>query len=280
MKCYYTPIDIQAAASKFGWFQNDVYTIQVSFVQTISILGRPFVVGDIVQLPSESQYSPVTMQPIPKYLEITDVAWSSTSYTASWTPTMQRLLAVPALASQETQQIFGKLTEDVDDMGLADINDGNSKKYQDIANISKTAKAKANTAVPERGQDNADIAKISQEAIDVAAAMNINIGKLNVTKTPYTKDGLPPNGLPYTEGDEWPMTPKNGDYFRRTYTKTGTDIAPRLYQFFSRKNSWLLIETDSRYKLRKTKPTLQEFIDPDTVKELMVGTPTVTPTAM
>ena len=262
MKCYYTPLDVQANSSKFGWFQNDVYTIQVSFGQAVSMLGRPFVVGDIVQLPSDNQYSPLTMQPVLKYLEVTDVAWNATSYTPSWVPTMQRLLAVPALASEETQQIFGKLGETIDSTGLSDNNDGSNQKYQDISNISKTAKAKANTAVPERGQDDADIAEVSREGIISAAKLGIDIAKLNVTKTPYSRDGLPPNGEPYTTGEAFPDNPKNGDYHRMTYEKMGNDIAPRLYRYFERKQSWLLIQVDQRFKLRKSKPTLQEFIDP------------------
>jgi surface protein len=263
MKCYYTPLDVQANSSKFGWFQNDVYTIQVSFGQTVSILGRPFVVGDIVQLPSDNQYSPTTMQPVLKYLEITDVAWNAASYTPSWIPTMQRLLAVPALASQETQQIFGKLTENIDSTGLTDNNDGSATKYQDISNISKTARAKANTAVPERGQDDSDIAQISDDGIISAASLGIDIAKLNVAKTPYSRDGLPPNGEPFTTGDAFPTDPKNGDYHRLTYDGMGNDIAPRLYRYFLRKKTWLLQQVDQRFKLRKTKPILQEFIDPD-----------------
>jgi hypothetical protein len=267
MKCYYTPIDVQANSSKFGFFQGaDTYTIQISFNQAVKILGRPFVIGDILELPSETQYDPSTMEPILKYLEVNDVAWATTSYTAAWKPTMQRLLAVPAMASQETQQIFGKLTEDEDDTGLVDINDGNAKKYQDISNISKTIKAKANTAVPERGQDNADIAQIGDEAIATAKEkFNINLGKLNVAKTPYSEDAMPPNGLPYTEGEAWPAQPwKNGAYHRMTYDSKGKDIAPRLFRYLTRANRWVVIAVDRRYESRKTKPVLQEFIDPAT----------------
>jgi len=263
MKCYYTPIDVVANASKFGFFQEEnIYNISVSFGQAVALLGRPFVIGDIVELPSEKQFTP-SLQPVLKYLQVTDVAWQTTSYTASWTPTMQRLLAVPALATQETQQIFGKLTEDLDDTGLADINDGTSQKYQDIANISKTIKAKANTDVPERGQDDADIAEVSDDAIAYAKNYpKMNIGKLNIAKTPYSEDAMPPNGEPYTEGETFPERPKNGDYHRLTYDSLKKDIAPRLFRFSSRKGHWIQLAVDRKYQARKTKPKLQEYIDP------------------
>lgn len=269
MKCYYQPLDVTANAAKFGFMQTgDIYNISVSFGQAINLLGRPFVIGDLIELPSETQYTP-TLVPVKKYLEVTDVAWLTTSYTASWVPTMQRLLAIPAQASQETQDIFGKLTEDQDVMGLVDINDGSNQKYQDISNLSKTAKAKANSAVPERGQDNADIAEVSQKAIDYAKKYpGMSVSKLNVKKNPYSDDAMPPNGEPFTEGEAFPKNPKNGDYHRLDYTsingKYGKEIAPRLYRYSSRKGYWIQLGVDKRFTARKTKPLLQEYVDPVT----------------
>jgi hypothetical protein len=271
MKCYYNPIDVQAFMSKFGPYQGaDVYNIQVSFSQTIAVMNRPFVVGDIIEIPSLIQYD-TNMTPIKKYLEITDVNWAVNGYTASWVPTLYRLLAVPAMASEETQDIFGKLTEHLDDTGLSDNNDGNATMYQDISNISKTAKALANDAVPERGQNDANIAVIPDKDIksvlsQTQSGNQLNIGKLNVARNPYSKDGLPPNGLPFTEGDDFPANPKNGDYHRMTYKlvngKINENIAPRLYRYYERKKYWVYIQTDERYRARKTQPKLQEFIDP------------------
>jgi len=267
MKCYYQPLDVTANAAKFGFMQTaDIYNISVSFGQAINALGRPFVIGDIIELPSETQYTP-TLTPVKKYLEVTDVAWLTTSYTAAWVPTMQRLLATPAQASQETQDIFGPLTETIDSTGLVDINDGSNQKYQDIANLSQTAKSKANTAVPERGQDMADVATITQPALDYAKQYpGLNLNKLNIKKNPYTEDGMPPNGEPFTEGDAFPAKPKNGDYHRLTYSdingKYGKELAPRLYRYSSRKAYWIQLGIDKRFIGRKTKPLLQEYIDP------------------
>jgi hypothetical protein len=268
MKCYYTPIDVTAMSSKYGMWQTDSYTIQVSFGQVVALLGRPFIIGDIIELPSEKQYTP-TLQPVLKYLEVTDVAWSSTSYTAAWTPTMLRLIAAPAFASQETQQIFGKLTADIDPTGLVDINDGNAQKYQDISNISKTIKADANTHVPERGQSDRDISEISYDTIEKVKHNypGLNLEKLNIAKTPYSDDAMPPNGLPYTQGETYPLNPKQGDYHRLTYESLGKDIAPRLFKYTTRgsgvnkEGGWILIAVDRRYALIKTKPILQEFVE-------------------
>lgn len=264
VKGIYTPIDIQAAAAKFGFFQTDVYSIQVSFKQTISMLGRPFAIGDIIELPSEAQYS-LTNESVKKYLRVNDVAWATGSYTQSWTPTMLRLLAVPAMATQETQQIFGKLTQDVDNSGLADINDGFAKKYQDISNISKTIKARANDLVPERGEDTSELTQFSKEAYDFADKKNFNLEKIKTRASVIGHDGMPPNGKPYTEGDAFPDNPKSGDYHRLTYVKFGDNIPPRLYKYSVRTSGggWIPVDVDRRYESRKTRPLIQEFLNAD-----------------
>lgn len=261
MKGIYTPIDIQASAAKFGFYQTDVYSIEVSFKQTISLLGRPFAVGDILELPSEFQYS-LTNTPVKKYLMVNDVAWATGSYTQSWTPTMLRLLAVPALSTQETQQIFGKLTQDVDNSGLSDINDGSASKYQDITNISKTIRARANDMVPERGEDTTELTQFSDEAYAYADKNNFKLEKIKTRASVIGHDGMPPNGAPYTEGDEWPANPKKGDYHRLTYKKYGDNIPPRLFKYSVRKDggSWIPVDVDRRFESKKTRPIIQEFI--------------------
>lgn len=266
MKASYTPIDVVSNSTKFGFFQGDTdrYIINVSFTQAIISLGRPFVIGDIVELPSETQYTP-TLSPVKKYLEITDVAWAVTGFTANWVPTLQRLIAQPALASQETQNIFGNLTEKIDTTGLVDIDDGNNKIYQDYSAISSTISATANSNDPERGEDDADVTKFSDAVNDFAKAHpNMNFKKFDRPHDGYGIDAMPPNGLPFTEDDKFPSNPKDGDYHRLSYTKVGKDIPTRLYRYSSKKLYWVYLETDRRYEFNNTKPYLQEYLNPDT----------------
>lgn len=266
MKGAYTPIDVVANQSKFGMFQGgeDRYVIEVSFTGTIRALGRPFVIGDIIQLPSETQYTP-TLAPVQKYLEITDVGWSVNGYTPTWVPTMLRLIAVPAIASQETQDLFGKLTRDVDDSGLVDIDNGQNLVYQDNSSISQTISADANTMVPERGEDTSTITQFSEELLEFSDKHpHMNIGKANRKRTVYAIDALPPNGESYTEGDEFPsIAPIDGSYHRLTYNKIRKDIPPRLYRYSAKKKQWIYLETDRRFEAKNTKPRLQEFLDPE-----------------
>lgn len=265
MKCAYTPNDVQSINGKWGFmFDADAYYLEVGFRQAVAKLGRPFVIGDIVQLPSETQYTP-NMTPVLKYLEVTDVAWSTNGYTPTWQPTIQKLTAKQLIASQETQDIMGKLTRDMDSSGLLDIDDGiNNKKYQDYSAITQNIDAEANTMVPEKGEDYADVMKFSDSVIEWGDKVGKNMRRYNRVRNIYGIDALPPNGESYTEADEFPKNPKNDDYHRLAYTYVGKDIPARLYRWNAKKNKWLFLERDHRAEIRDAKPLLQDYENPDT----------------
>jgi hypothetical protein len=263
LKAQYTPLDIKSSMSKWGQLMDDnEYAIEVSFNQAVTRLGRPFVIGDIIELPSETQYTS-TLRPVKKYVEVQSVGWSVNSYTPNWRPTMQTLICTPALASTETRDVFGKNTAKISTMGLSDIFDGNNEKYQDLHNISQTIKADANTMVPQEGSDYANVPKLSDELLEFSKQRPfMNLEKLDRRRDALGIDALPPNGLPYTEGDEFPKNPQNGDYHRLTYTKLGTDIPARLYRWSSIKNQWIFLERDRRKGLKNAKSALEELKSP------------------
>lgn len=265
IKGQYTPLELQTFQSKFGMSQifggGETYSIEVSFAQCVNRLGRPLVIGDIIELPSETQFNE-RLEPIAKYLEVTDVAWSAGAYTPNYKPTLQKILAEPLIASQETQDILGKLTEDADSLGTVDINDGVfGKKYQDPSAISQTIMANSNDNVPERGEDFGEITQLSKEIYEFQKETGINFSKVDRNRSVFGIDAMPPNGLPFTEGKELP--PKNkakdGDYHRLTYDN---NIPTRLYRFSKSRNQWIYMETDRRFENKNTKPRLQDFLDP------------------
>jgi len=272
IKASYQPIDIQAFNAKHGFgsmYTGNEWVIEVSFSSMVELLGRPFVIGDLLQLPAETQYS-ADLTAVLRYVEVTDVAWSTNSYTPNWIPVMQRLIAKPVMASQETQDILGKLTEDIDVHGTADINDGqDDKKYQDVAGISQTIKAEQNTQVPERGVDFADIADVPTAFYDWAEE-NSGTGsteiarKIDRIRAQFGFDAMPPNGEPYTQGDVFPTSPTDGDYHRLTYTTTRSGIPARLHKFSSIKKDWVFLEKDRRAEFKNTEAKLQKLLDSET----------------
>lgn len=262
IKGSYDLIDIQTELTRMGIeLPSQQYYIQVSFASSVQRLGRPLVIGDIMEVPSEMQYS-ATMEPIKKYLEITDIGWSTEGYTPGWTPTLQRVIAQPMHVTQETQDIVGGLWKDVDDMGLLDMNDGNHPVFQDISSISQSIEAEAKDNLPERGIDPFDVQEFSEEQLQSAADQGVNnLGSIGLnSKGLYVEDALPPNDLPYTEGDDFPDSPNDGDYHRLIYTGLAEDIPARLYRFSIAKNRWIYLETDKRDLYNQSKPILQQFL--------------------
>lgn len=265
MKCAYTPNDVQSMTGKWGFmFDADAYYLEVSFREAVSLLGRPFVIGDIVQLPSETQYTP-KMEPVLKFLEITDVGWSINGYTPTWQPTIQKLTAKQVMATQESQDIMGKLTRDSDDSGLFDIDDGvTPRKYQDYSSITQNIDAEANTMVPVKGEDYADVMDFSSDVIEWGDKVGKDMRKHDRIRNIYGIDALPPNEEPYTEGDAFPLNPKNNAYHRLTYTNIGMNIPARLYRWSNKKNNWIFLERDHRAEIRDAKPLLQDYMSPTT----------------
>ena len=240
----------------------------VGFQTCVQVLGRPLIIGDIIRLPSEAQYN-AKMERIEKWMEVTDVAWSTEGYSPTWQPTILRVVLSPAISSQETQDIFGDLAESfIDDLGTMSSGEGdsNSKLYQDYNNATEAIKVAANERVPESGAEGSSrIREWTQEEIDKAATAKADkrLAKIGLnSKGLYVEDGLPPNNAPYTEGPEFPDNPQNGDYHRLTYESVHVDeVAPRLYRWSQVKKRWIYLETDKRKLFNGIKPRIQDFID-------------------
>jgi len=243
--------------------------ITVSFSACVAVLGRPLVVGDIMEIPSEAQYS-AEMKRILKWMEVTDVSWATEGYTPGWQPTLLRIVAQPAFVSQETQDIFGDLGETLPDgVGTVSGEDGKNPIYQDYFDVSQTIEAEARDAVPERGAEGSSTIRAWEESeIEAATDKGVNnLQKIGLNPTGlYVEDAMPPNNSPFTEGDEYEANPTHGDYHRLTYSGLAGDIPARLYRYSSSKGRWIYLETDLRAQYDPAKPTMKEFIvSPDAV---------------
>jgi hypothetical protein len=266
---YYDLLDTATELSRFGIeLPSQTFSIQLSFSATVATLGRPIIIGDIIELPSEQQYSP-TMQPVKKWLEVTDVAWATNGYTPGWQPLLLKVTASPALASQETQDIFGDLAEEPVEggLGLLDKGNGRNPNYQDFSNISRTISRVAEDAVPERGREGSGlIREWTAEELANAQAQGLPAGRLHSIglhpTSSYVEDAMPPNNLPYTQGTALPAinVSTDGQYFRLIYTGLSQNVPARLYKFSKTKGRWEWKETDLRGKFNPTKPYLQEFL--------------------
>lgn len=243
--------DAMLELAAHGMMLPEMLVIEVSFSQCVAALGRPLVIGDLIELPTEVMYDP-SMRPVKKYVEVQDVAWSTNGYTPGWVPTLLRVTTQPAIASRETRDVLGPLaSSQVDPSGLFDVDDGlaTPKPYQDYSEITQTIRAEAHTAKPLDGIDQSEVGQPTVEQLqDVANRLGDRTVQQFVTpqKGLYIEDALPPNGEPYTEGDELPPSAKDGAYHRVTYTGMAEDIPARLYRYSGVKRRWIYVETDKR----------------------------------
>lgn len=275
-KGYYGLLQVPTELTRMGLeLPSQVFSIQLSFTATVASLGRPIVIGDLLELPSETQYSPY-MVPIKKWLEVTDVAWATNGFTPSWVPLLLMVTASPALASQETQDIFGNLAEEPVEggLGLMDKGNGRNPNYQDFSDIAATITADAKTEVPERGREGSGlIRQFTSDELLSAQQQGLPAGRLNNIglwpKGSYVEDAMPPNNLPFTEGNSLPpiVEATDGSYFRLNYTGLAGNIPSRLYRFSKAKGRWVYLETDRRQAGNPTKPILQEFLTSPTRTE-------------
>ena len=268
LKGNYDLIDASTELSRFGIeIPAHTFIFNISFNACVSFLGRPIVIGDIIEIPSETQYT-VDLRPVLKWLEVTDVAWSTEGYTPGWRPTLLRVTTAPALAREETQDIFGDLSRDTDTIGLVDVDDGNHLMYQDFTAVSHEVENEAKDNLPERGAEvSSTVRQFEKEELDEAGeklGSTVRNGLLRISQAPnrlYVEDAMPPNDASYTEGDTFPSNPSDGDYHRLTYIGLAKDIPARLYRYSTTKNRWIFLERDRREEYNETKPLLQEFLN-------------------
>jgi len=267
LKGSYDVVDLQSELSAIGVeLPSDTKMVAVSFSACVARLGRPLIIGDIIEIPSEAQYS-AKMRKVLKWMEVTDSTWASEGYTPGWQPTLLKITLEPAFATQETQDLFGDLAEEETSMlenGLKFIDGvGHNEFYQDYRDVSETIYADAKDKVPEDGiETSGTVRKWEPEEIESAkeqGLLNLQVTGQNSTGL-YTEDAMPPNNKPFTEGPELPASPNHGDYHRLTYEGLSKDVPARLFRYSSSKNRWIFLEKDKRAENNPTKPLLQEFL--------------------
>lgn len=273
LKCAYTPADSINDLSKFGLSILDQYVFTCSYATMVSLIGRPIVTGDIIEVIPELQWDQ-NLKPVRKFLEVTDTGWSAAGFGPSYTPFVYRFAAQQALPSQETRDIFG--TMDTEKYLMADsiFNNGIGQQI-DTTPLTRTEEIskKAANKVPEIGSD--DNRSMTQVILPPQVASNpprnpvgnptSDTTSLSVPNNLYIEDGLPPNGESYGEGFTLPATSglQDGVYFRLYYPPE-TQIAPRLYRFSAVKNRWLFVEQDKRGQYASAKPSVRSIMQSTT----------------
>lgn len=259
LRAAYQPFDGMSDLSKFGFQIADVYTFTLSFAEMVRALGRPIVVGDVIELPSELQYDH-NLRPVRKFLEVNDVAWSAEGFTTGWKPIMYRVTAQQLIPGQEHRDLLGTI-----DTQKYVVDDGSF--FQGIEQIqtapltvTEANQAEAEQKVPEKGTNVREVAS----GMDMANRPGSYDGRGK-----YVEDGLPPDGQPYQTGFKLPDVAGqvDGAFFRLEYPPE-MKIAARLYKFSQPKNKWIYVETDRRGDRSAHKPSQRAILDLDDRRSL------------
>lgn len=253
LKCQYDLLDVQTELAKFGINLPQTYIFTCSFASMVTALGRPVLIGDIVELPGEVQYDH-RLRPVRKWLEVTDTGWSTEGYTMNWKPQLFRFYAQPILPSVEHKDILGlpgrvnSLQKDSDVLNGFLVDD---QAYEASTAIQQAAAE----AVPQTGSDPQDI----QSGMPLIGKPGGYDGR-----DLYVEDAIPPNGAPYTIGDALPAAGDitDGHYHRQTYTNVSSDIRPpdRLLQWNATTGRWKVIEVNTRMAPESNKKTIAQIM--------------------
>jgi hypothetical protein len=256
IKCTYDLLDVQSELAKFGINLPQTYIFTCSFADMVIILGRPVVIGDIVELPGEIQFDP-NLKPVRKWLEVTDCGWSTEGYTPNWRPNLFRFYAQPIMPSIEHKDILGvpgQVNESQSDDSFLNQFLQNDQAFDST----KAIVQKSEDLVPQTGEDPQDI-QSGKPLIGNAGDYDGNDF--------YSADALPPNGAPYTTGDALPSAVgppslTDGHYHRQTYTNVAYAIRPadRLLRWFATTGRWKVVEINSRNIQESHKKTMSHIM--------------------
>lgn len=254
LRVSYQPFDAVTDMSKFGFQVADIYSFTVSFAEMVRALGRPVIVGDVLELPPEVQYDQ-HLRPVRKFLEVTDTGWAADGYTPGWVPIIFRFQAQQLIPSQEHRDILG--TVDTQKYVIDDgrFFDGIEQIQTQPLTATEHIAAEARQAAPEKGASIVEMASGTNRFGRPGSYDGVGV---------YVEDGIPPDGQPYGQGLKLPDigTASDGQWFRLTYPPE-LNHAARLYKFSSMKNAWVFMEKDRRGERTSHKPSHLEVLNLD-----------------
>ena len=265
IRCQYTPFDPLGDMGKFGFNILDQYAFTCAFSSMVEKLGRPIIIGDILEVCPEAAYDQ-NMNIVKKYLEVTDAGWSAEGYSPGWTPLIYRFTAQQLIPSQEHRDIINTVSAQKYSIDDSDFFSGINQVITGTVTSSENIEQMAKDAVPESGSDGGTTIASGQSTYAIGKEEKLNSYD---GRDLYIEDAIPPDGAPYEEGYKLPDMDscQDGQYYRLIYSPE-LNVPARLYQFSLYKRKWIYIETDRRGEYSSHKPSAQKMLTSPTSKTL------------
>lgn len=215
---------------------NDVFSIEFHIHTVESLLGRRFIQGDVLEFPHLKDVSNAR-NVTRKFYSVARVMKSPTGWDQRYTNHVLGLILSPVRDQQEFIQImeqtdqYGKTVAEQVSVG------------ERIMKLNRDMAEEAKRLAPDSVWDTNDIyldPDNKHKGIDM-----------------WTDTGVPPDGLPYGQGAEFPLAPDDFDWFLRT------DLYPnRLYQFYDGYWHTKQKDVDLKWQPYAWVQELRQFISP------------------
>jgi len=235
MRGVYQPADNDFDLTQFGLFlANDSIFMTLHLNDTMTILGRKIMSGDVLELPHLLDDTGLdnSAGPIRKFYVVEDVVREATGFDANWWPHLIRVKCQALVDTVEYRDILG----DGDEAGdLKHI----LSTYNNELEISEAVLEQGENEVPKHGFEAGHI------------YYDAETGKKSV----WTADATPPMGTSVVgSGNTFPTDAAEGAYYLRT------DFNP--HRLFLRKGTkWIKVEDDTRQVWKAANTILTTFIE-------------------
>lgn len=252
----YNVQDIDFDLSQFGLFlQNDQLFMVFHLSDTVDMLGRKIMAGDVIELPHlKDDFSLDTSdtETLKRYYVVQDVNRAAEGFSQTWWPHLLRVRVKGIEDSQEYRDILGDKTENTD-----------QKTRDTDLEINQAIIDQAESDAPLSGYNTKQLHVMPTDEegrialVTVDEDIKTDTGHINVDKvyeTPQangyiegylTGDGIPANGETYGAGTTFPLQPVEGMFWLRT------DYSPnRLFRYDGRR--FVKIEDNVRVTMTQT----------------------------
>lgn len=248
--------------SQFGIFLSaDTLNITFHLTDTVAMLGRKIMSGDVIELQHKLDYYPLDGDipaALKRFYVVQEVTFAADGFSQSWWPHLLRVKVTPLVDSQEYKDILNQITIDGTDTPIGQV----ISNFNLLTQINDAIINQAEVDVPTSGYDTNSL-YIEPLRPDGAPGdplgTRTDSGNLTVDSTitltdsglvtPDSNvpaylggDAIAPNGWPVVAATMFPAQPNIGDYVLRT------DFIPnRLFRYDGRR--WIKIEDNVRTDL-------------------------------
>ena len=235
MRGVYNPADNDFDLTQFGLFlANDSIFMTLHLNDTMTILGRKIMSGDVLELPHLLDDTGLdnSAGPVRKFSVVDDVIREAAGFDAHWWPHLIRVKCQALVDTVEYRDILG-------DGDKADDLKHILSTYSNELDISEAVLEQGENEVPKHGFEAGHI------------YYDTETGKKSV----WTSDATPPMGTSVVgSGSTFPDSAAEGAYYLRT------DFTP--HRLFLKKGSkWIKVEDDTRQVWRAANTILTTFIE-------------------